>query len=82
MQTVLCKSSICDDDLEVTGLFITNVKRKSKKRKKLKMEKKGVCVRVAQSFKHPTLDFGSGHELTIHRMRPHLGLRADSEEPA
>ena len=37
---------------------------------------------VAQSVKHPTLDFDSGHELILHWIKPHAGLRADSTEPA
>ena len=27
-------------------------------------------------------DFGSGHDLTVHGFEPHLGLCADSSEPA
>ena len=26
---------------------------------------------MAQSIKHPTLDFGSGHDLTVHEFKPH-----------
>ena len=37
---------------------------------------------VAQSVKHPSLDFGSGHDLTIHGIEPCLGLGADSAESA
>ena len=37
---------------------------------------------VAQSVKHQTLDFGSGHDLMVHEMEPHLGLCADSMELA
>ena len=41
-----------------------------------------ICVsqgtRVAQSIKHPTLDFGSGHDLVF--CEPRVG--ADSVEPA
>ena len=36
---------------------------------------------VAQSVKHETLDFGSGHDLTVHEMEPHIGPCADSAEP-
>ena len=32
---------------------------------------------VAQSVKHPTLDFGSGHDLTVTEFEPHIGLCAD-----
>ena len=35
---------------------------------------------VAQLAKHLTLDFGSGHDLTAHEFRLHVGLRADSSE--
>ena len=30
--------------------------------------------------KCPTLDFGSGHDLVVHRFEPHVGLHADSAE--
>ena len=33
---------------------------------------------VAQLVKHPTLDFGSGHSLIVHGLKPHVGLCADS----
>ena len=36
---------------------------------------------VAQSVKRPTLDFGSGHNLTVHEFEPRTGLCADSGEP-
>ena len=32
--------------------------------------------------KHPTLDFDSGHDLTVRGIEPHIGLWADSVEPA
>ena len=28
---------------------------------------------VGQSVKHPTLDFGSGHDLTVHEFKPASG---------
>ena len=37
---------------------------------------------VAQLVERPTLDFGSGHDLTVHGFEPHVGLCADSVEPA
>ena len=37
---------------------------------------------VAQSGKHPTLDFGSGHDLTVREFEPRVGLCADSSETA
>ena len=37
---------------------------------------------VAQSIKRPTLDFSSGHDLTIRELEPHIQLCADSTEPA
>ena len=37
---------------------------------------------VAQSVKHPTLDFDSGHEFTVREFKPCLGLHADGAEPA
>ena len=36
----------------------------------------------AQLVKHPTLDFGSGHDLTVHGIELHVGLCDDSTEPA
>ena len=36
---------------------------------------------VAQSVEHLTLDLGSGHDLTICGIEPHVGLCADSMEP-
>ena len=37
---------------------------------------------VARSFKHLTLGFGSGQDLTVHEFEPYLGLCANSAEPA
>ena len=37
---------------------------------------------LAQSVEHPTLDFGSGHDLTVHEFKPRVRLCADSTEPA
>ena len=37
---------------------------------------------VAQSIKHPTLDFGSGRDLTVRGIEPRVGLCAYSMEPA
>ena len=37
---------------------------------------------MAQLVKRPTLDFGSGHSLTVHEFEPHIRLCADSMEPA
>ena len=37
---------------------------------------------VAQSVKHPTLDFGSGGGLTVREFDLHIGLCADGAEPA
>ena len=37
---------------------------------------------MAQSVKHPTFDFDSGHDLMVHEMEPCVGLCADSSEPA
>ena len=33
---------------------------------------------MVQSVKRPTLDFGSGHDLTVCGIEPHTGLHADS----
>ena len=37
---------------------------------------------VAQSVKHPTLGFSSGHGLMVHEFKPHTGLCADCAELA
>ena len=37
---------------------------------------------VAQSVKHLTLGFSSGHDLMDCEFEPHIGLCADSREPA
>ena len=37
---------------------------------------------VAQLLKHLTLNFGSGHDLTICEIKPHVKLCASSVEPA
>ena len=37
---------------------------------------------MAQSVKRPTLDFGSGHDLTVPELQPLVELCADSEEAA
>ena len=37
---------------------------------------------MAQRVKRPTLDFGSGHDLTVHRIQPSVRLHADNTEPA
>ena len=37
---------------------------------------------VAQSVKHPTLDFSSGHYLTICEFKPCVRFCTDSVEPA
>ena len=36
---------------------------------------------VAQLVKHPSLDFGSGHDLMVPEIKPHFGFCADSAEP-
>ena len=37
---------------------------------------------VAQSVKHPMLDFASGHDLTVHEFEPRVRLHVDRTEPA
>ena len=37
---------------------------------------------MAQSVKHPTLDFSSGHDLTFREIEPHIGLCTDGLEHA
>ena len=36
---------------------------------------------MAQLVGHLTLDFSSGHDLTVREFEPHVGLHADSSEP-
>lgn len=36
---------------------------------------------MAQSVKHPTLDFGSGRDLTVGETEPRNGISTDSTEP-
>ena len=40
------------------------------------------ATRVAQEVNCPTLDFSSGHDFMVHEFKPHIGLCADSVEPA
>ena len=35
---------------------------------------------MTQSVKCPTLDFGSGDDLMVHEIEPHISLCADSRE--
>ena len=37
---------------------------------------------VTQSVKHVTLDFSSGHDLTISEIKPYFGLCTNSAKPA
>ena len=37
---------------------------------------------VAHLAKCPTHDFNSGHDLMVRGIKPHIGLCADSSEPA
>ena len=37
---------------------------------------------MAQAVKHLTLAVGSCHHLMVHELEPHVGLCADSVEPA
>ena len=39
---------------------------------------------VPQSFEHPTLDFGSGHDLVVHVIEAHVGTETawDSLPPS
>ena len=36
---------------------------------------------VAQLVERPTLDLGSGHDLAVCEIEPHVGLCTDSSEP-
>ena len=38
--------------------------------------------RLGGSVRRPTLDFSSGHDLTVHGFEPYIGLCADSAEPS
>ena len=37
---------------------------------------------MAQPVKRPALGFGSRHDVTVSEFESHIGLRADSAEPA
>ena len=37
---------------------------------------------MAQSFKHPTLGFGSGHDLMVCGIEPRVGLYTDRTKPS
>ena len=37
---------------------------------------------MVELVKHPKLDLGSGCDLTVYEFEPHVGLGADSTEPA
>ena len=37
---------------------------------------------MAQTVKHLTLDFGSGHDITVREFEPHMRLCADGADPA
>ena len=39
-------------------------------------------TRVAQLVADLTLNFGSGHNLTVYGIKPHIGLCADGADPA
>ena len=42
----------------------------------------GRVVWVAQSAKHPTLDFSSGHDLAVRELEPCVGLHTEGTESA
>ena len=46
--------------------------KKKKSKKDFIKNKRGAWV--SQSVKHPTLDFCSGHGLTVGEIEPHIGL--------
>ena len=46
------------------------------------VSKLALVGRLGGSVKHPTLDFGSGHDLTVHEYESHVGLHAAGVEPA
>ena len=37
---------------------------------------------MAHSVKHPTLNLGSGHDLTVRGFEPHIGLCTEGGDPA
>ena len=50
-------------------------------RKALYNKQWGWSTWVAHSVKHPTLYFGSGHDLTVRRFKSHIRLWAGSTQP-
>ena len=71
-------SYLCDTKVEFTYRLQQHL---------LKYSKLIKCIlswgtRVAQSVKHLTLGFGSGHDLTVYEIKLHDGLCADNAEAA
>ena len=48
----------------------------------LRIRKHDRGAQVAQSVNPPTLDFGAGHDLAVHEIKPHVRVHAKSVEPA
>ena len=46
------------------------------------MDKQNVVYLGGSVGGHQTLDFASGHDLTVHKIEPRIGLCADNTEPA
>ena len=61
------------------GVVVSYVHCLAQSRCSVKLAEWGVWV--AQSVMCPTLDFGSGHDLTVHETEPRVGLCADRAEP-
>ena len=60
--------------------YLKTKQNKTKQNKTKQNKNRGTWV--AQSIKHLTLDSGSGRDLMVHGIKSHVGLCADSEDPA
>ena len=68
MNSLTIRTTLCEvDEAEIFSSFLDE-------------ESEGTWV--AQLVKHPTLDLGSGHDLMVHGIKPHVRLCAASMEPA
>ena len=72
--------SLCPSPARAHALALSLSLSFSLKINKLEKKKRGAWV--AQSLKHPALDFSSGQDLTVHGFMPCVGPYADSAEPA
>ena len=73
--------------IEITDIFCITLKLRQKSQNIMcvHLPSTSAGIRgawVAQLVEHLTLDFGSGHELTVRGIEPCIGLHAESAETA